>query len=274
MLRTRVTPATSGSAVRFAANAESRGGEAMEKFAPTEGRACRFWGASCEDDGQGDKEDVDPWPVLNPGLPRRVISEGLHDRHARRAPRGPDARERHENHGQDRHDDNRGWREDDDLVTRRGRGAEWTHETEQETTQAHSRDEAHDRGNRSPERRFNEKQIDELSGGRAARLEDRQLPPPFGVAQVHPDCSEVDAEQQDRRRQREVDDPLNRDHGGEVTDGARDVVERHLALERYEDLVDLAVEPREVPLGRREVVRIEKAIPIDSDFTLDGIPAV
>ena len=47
-----------------------------------------------------------------------------------------------------------------------------------------------------------------------------------------------------------------------------------MTLERREDFVDLAVEAREVSLGRREVVRVEKPIPIDSDFSPDGIPAV
>src|SRR6266571_4671148 len=54
-----------------------------------------------------DEEDVDPRPILNPSLTGRVVPEGLHNWDARRSPRRSDARDYHENHGQDRHDDDR-----------------------------------------------------------------------------------------------------------------------------------------------------------------------
>src|SRR6266571_714461 len=226
------------------------------------------------DDGQRDEKDVNPRPILNPSLTWRVVPEGLHNWDARRSPRRTDARDRHENHGQDRHDDDRRRGEDDDLVSRSGRSAERTHEGEQETTQAHSCKEAHDRRNRSTECRFDEQKPNKLAGCRAAGLQDCQLAPPLSVAQVHSNRPEVDAEQQHRSGEREVDDPLNRDGRGEVANRIPDVVDGHLTLERREDLVDLAVETRKVSLGRREVVRIEKPIPIDSDFSRNGIPAV
>src|SRR5207245_8512600 len=52
------------------------------------------------------------------------------------------------------------------------------------------------------------------------------------------------------------------------------VVDCHMTLERLKDPVDLAVEAGEVSLRRREVVRVENPVPIDSDFSPDGIPAV
>src|SRR5207245_6894437 len=108
----------------------------------------------------------------------------------------------------------------------------------------------------------------------ATRIQDPKRAPPLSVTQVHPNRPEVDAEQQDRGGEREVNDPLNRDGRPEVANRIPDVVDRHLTLVRREDLVDLAVEAREVSLGRREVVRVEKPIPIDSNFSRDGIPAV
>src|SRR6059036_1583686 len=79
------------------------------------------------DDRQGDEQDVNPGPILNPRLTGRVVPERLHDRDARRSPRRSDACDRHENHGQDRHDDDRRRGKDDDLVPRRGGSAERTH---------------------------------------------------------------------------------------------------------------------------------------------------
>src|SRR5437870_13022014 len=139
--------------------------------------------------------------------------------------------------------------------------------------QAHSRKEAHDRSDRSPECRFDEQESNELARSGTSGLEDRQLASTFRVAQVHANRPEVNPEQQDWGGEREVDDPLNRDRRGEVADRIPDVVDGHATLRR-EDLVDLAVEAREVSLGRRKVVRVEKPIPIDSDFSRNEIPAV
>ena len=94
------------------------------------------------------------------------------------------------------------------------------------------------------------------------------------MAEVHADRPEVDAEQQDGRRERKVDDSLNRDDRGEVVDRISDIVGRHLTLERLKGLVDLAVEADEVSLGPREVVRVDKPVPSDSNLSINVVPAV
>ena len=67
---------------------------------------------------------------------------------------------------------------------------------------------------------------------------------------------------------------MNRNDRGEVVDRIRNIVGYHLTLERLKDRVDLAVEAGEVFLGGREVIRVEKPVPIDSNLSRNVIPAV
>src|SRR2546428_12631929 len=98
-------------------------------------------------------------------------------------------------------------------------------------------------------------------------MEARQLASTCRVAQVHANRPEVDAEQQHRSGEREVDDPLNRDGRGEVANRIPDVVDCHLTLERRKDPVDLAVEAGEGLVRRREGGRGGKPGPRGSGFS-------
>src|SRR6266496_72766 len=109
---------------------------------------------------------------------------------------------------------------------------------------------------------------DHLPPAGPAGLEDRELPPPLRVAQVHADGAEVYAEQDHRHRQQEILNPQRRDAIREVLEAGQDVV-RYVALRANQDL-ESALDPLEVPLRLLDVVRVHVMGAVDPDLSVQG----
>ena len=200
-------------------------------------------------------------------LARRVETERLDDREARCPFRGPVRDDRHQGDAEETHDDH-GVRRQDERLVRKGPAEVRVHHAQEEPAQCDARGEPQDGRNESARDRLEDQEADHLPPAGPAGLEDRELPPPLRVAQVHADGAEVYAEQDHRHRQQEVLNPQRRDSIREVLEAGQDVV-RYVALRANQDL-ESALDSLEVPLRLLDVVRVHVMGAVDPDLSVQG----
>src|SRR5467141_4321538 len=94
------------------------------------------------------------------------------------------------------------------------------------------------------------------------------------MAQVDANRSQVEAKEQDRCGQSQIEDPLDDERAGEVIERKGDVVGSHVAGEQAQRRVDLALKPPQVLERGLDLVRIEHLRTVDTNFTRESVSHV